>query len=306
MWTINYFTERLVSRHRGTLPVLISCPHGGSEQPECVYERDGSATPAGCNFEKKSDLNTRDIAIGVAQRMVDLFGEAPYVVIAEYHRKYIDANRSAACAFEADAAQPFYDEYHATLREFVDEIRAENAGLGMLFDIHGTRGIPGDPADVYLGTDNGHSVARLLNADPEALFRRRSLRGFLEAAGRTVSPHALGDPETSTLDGGFTIRTYGSGNADGIDAMQLEIINPLRTDPGLRAALIDELAFAFGRLAALMAEVCTGGATRGTHVLLGAANRPGVLALDDPRGGRRPLWIDSRGRVRSSAPPLGN
>ena len=306
MWRVDYTTERLVSRHRGTLPVLISCPHGGSEQPDGVSERDGGATPTGCNFEKKSDLNTRDVALGIAQRLVDLFGEAPYVVIADYHRKYIDANRSPDCAYESAAAQPFYDAYHATLRGFVDEIRAENVGAGLLFDIHGTAGIPGDPATIFLGTDNGRSVARLLAADPQALFRRRSLRGFLEAAGHIVGPHAPGEPEPATLDGGFTIRTYGSAHADGIDAMQLEITNPLRTDPALRAALVEELGFAFGRLAALYAEVRTGGATRGTQVLLGAARRPGVLALDDPGGVRRPLWIDGRGRLRLSPPPAGN
>jgi len=243
------------------------------------------------------------VTLGIAQRLVDLFGEAPYVVIADYHRRYIDANRSPRCAYEADAAQPFYDEYQATLRSFVDEIRADNAGLGLLFDIHGTAGIRGDPADVYLGTDNGAGVARLLAADPHALFRRRSLRGFLEAAGHVVSPHAPGEAEPATLDGGFTVQTYGSANADGIDAMQIEIVNPLRTDPTLRAALVDELAFAFGRLVALYAEVRTMGAVRGTQLLLGAAKRPGVLTLDDPGGVRRPLWIDTRGRLRSSPPP---
>ena len=198
MWKVDYTTERQVSRHRGTLPVLISCPHGGSEQPEGVNERDGSATPAGCNFQKKSDLNTREVALGIAQRLVDLFGEAPYVVIADCHRKYIDANRSPACAYESAAARPFYDAYHATLRGFVDEIRAENAGAGLLFDIHGTAGIAGDPATIFLGTDNSRSVARLLASDPQALFRRRSLRGFLEAAGHVVAPRAPGEPEPAS------------------------------------------------------------------------------------------------------------
>lgn len=310
MWQITPTTERLVSRHRGTLPVLISCPHGGSAQPDGVPERDGYKTPSGCNFEKKGDTDTNKVALGVAQRLVDLFGEAPYVVIADYHRKYIDANRSRACAFETAAAAPFYDEYHATLRAFVDEIRSENggdnSGVGLLFDIHGTSGIASDPADVYLGTDNGASVARLLAADPRALFRRRSLRGFLEAAGRVVSPHALGEPEVPELDGGFTVRNYGSGQADGIDAIQLEIINPLRTDPEQRARFVDELAFAFGRWVELVAEVRTRTATRGAHVLLASGAGPGQLGFDDPRGTRRPLWVDTRGRIRTSPPPSLN
>ena len=50
----------------------------------------------------------------------------------------------------------------------IDEIREENGGLGLLFDIHGTGGIEGTPADLYLGTVNGCTVARLLRADPQA------------------------------------------------------------------------------------------------------------------------------------------
>ena len=82
MWTIEYEETNLVSRHRGTLPVILSCPHDGEDEPSGVPVREGS--PPGCPPVKISrDLHTRAIAEGVAQRLLDLFGEAPYVVIAE-------------------------------------------------------------------------------------------------------------------------------------------------------------------------------------------------------------------------------
>jgi hypothetical protein len=84
-----------------------------------------------------------------------------------------DANRRAECAFEDPDARSFYDEYHNTIRNFVDEIRADNGGLGLLFDIHGTAQIAHDPADVYLGTLNGEAISSLLSRDPLA-----GLRGF--------------------------------------------------------------------------------------------------------------------------------
>jgi hypothetical protein len=60
-----------------------------------------TATPPDCPpFELDRDLRTREITTGIAQRLLDLTGEAPSVVIAEYDREYIDANRLAACAFE--------------------------------------------------------------------------------------------------------------------------------------------------------------------------------------------------------------
>ncbi len=255
MWQIDYQVSNLVARHRGTLPVLIACPHNGDVEPAGVPERSGQATPEGCNFEKNRDRHTREITVKLAQRVLEIFGEAPYVVIAEFHRKCIDANRSEQCAFEVDAARPFYREYHDTVRAFVDEIRTDNGGLGLLFDIHGTAGIAGDPEDtIYLGTANGETVARLLAADPQALWRPRSLRGFLEAAGHVVSPPEPGIPETPALSGGFTVRTYGSSHADGLDAMQLEIGAPLRVDPDRREALIEVLAFAIGNLVSRYAD----------------------------------------------------
>jgi N-formylglutamate amidohydrolase len=255
MWTIPYRTNNLVSRHQGTLPVILSCPHGGKEASVEVPEREGSP---GCPpLITDSDLHTRAITEGVAQRLLDLFGEAPYVVVAEFHRKYIDANRADRpqnCAYEVPAAQQNYDEYHNTLRGFVNEIRAEDGGLGFLFDIHGTRVIPDDRADVYLGTDNGATVTRLLKVDAHALFRRRSLRGFLKAAGHTVSPKEPGIEETAEVDGGHTVRTYGSSHEDGIDAIQLEIASTLRDDRDKRAALIETLAYAIGNLVSRYAD----------------------------------------------------
>src|SRR5918994_3329529 len=99
MRQIEYSTTRLVSRHRGTLPVLLTCPHDGDEAPVGVPKRTGS--PPGCPpFEPDRDLRTRAVTTGIAQRLLELTGEAPSVVIADYDREYIDANRSEACAFE--------------------------------------------------------------------------------------------------------------------------------------------------------------------------------------------------------------
>ena len=165
MWIIQYESNLMVSRHAGTLPVLLTSPHGApaTAKPPGVSERKSS--PPGCPPDKiVGDSSTRQITTEVAQLLLETFGEAPYVVIADYHRKFIDANRSEQCAFnptEAAAARPFHAEYHQTIRKFIDEIQAENGCRGFLFDIHGTKTIEKDPADVYIGTDNGNSVRRL-------------------------------------------------------------------------------------------------------------------------------------------------
>jgi N-formylglutamate amidohydrolase len=332
MWKISYSTERLVSRHRGALPVVLACPHDGGKAPPLVPVRNGRGLPARCHFTKTRDLQTRAITIGVAQRLLELCGESPYVVIADFERKHIDANRSPDCAYEVAAAKPFYDEYHQTLRGFVDEVRGESGGLGLLFDIHGTAGIASDPADIYLGTAAGASIARLLKIDAHALSRRRSLGGLLEAAGYTV---ALNVP---ALGGGYTIVTYGTSHADGIDAIQIEIAAPLRKNARKRAALIEHLAHAICNLVDRYANGATlaamqslglldagavqhtigrfqrSAATKDSRLRLGGAQghrgrlelrhdptsprRAGVLVLYDESGKDYFLWVDNQGLLR--------
>lgn len=249
MWTITYSRARFVSRHQGTLPAILTCPHDGTEDPG-VPERTGSV--AGCPaISMPRDLRTREISEGVAQLLLDLCGEAPYVVIADFHRKYIDANREPKCAFEDARAKEFYDEYHIAIRSFVSEIRAENGGLGLLFDIHGTDNVPDT---IFLGTGgNDNTVARLSTVDPRAMSRRRSLPTSLAEAGYKISLQKEGDP----LAGGFTARHYGSAHPDGVDAIQIEIGSRLRTDGLEREVLTEVLAHAANTLAARYADTHT-------------------------------------------------
>lgn len=262
MRDITYTVRRLVARHQGTMPAIITCPHGGDEQPPGVgSERTGAGLPPDCKFKTITDRFTRTITRGLAQIMFDIFAEAPYVVFANFDRKYIDANRSAACAFEDLDAQPFYDEYHNTIREFVDEIRVSNGGLGLLFDIHGTDGVPGDPAKVYLGTLNGDAVSSLLSRDPRAMARKRSLPGLLKE-GYDVSSEI---PET--FPGDFTLETYGSLNSNGLDAIQIEIESELRTVETTREVFIEDLAHAISSLVSRYADTHTMSAYRSANFL---------------------------------------
>jgi N-formylglutamate amidohydrolase len=265
MRNIAYTENLLVSRYQGTLPVILTCPHGGDKQPPGVPNpRTGVGLPPSCRFEPNTDRFTRTITRGVAQVLFDVFGEAPYVVLANFDRAFIDANRreSDRCAFEDLDAQPFYDEYHNTIRNFVDEIRADNGGLGLLFDIHGTVEIDHDPAEVYLGTLNGEAISGLKSRDSLAMSRRRSMPGLLREAGYAVSAKI---PET--LRGDFTLETYGSSNADGIDAIQIEIESKLRTDPSKRNVFIEDLAYAISSLIARYADTLTLAAFRNANFL---------------------------------------
>src|SRR5215213_4507627 len=154
MPALTYESALLVDRLRGTLPMLLACGHDGTEQPAEVPPRSGEELPARCAFNPSRDRHVASLARAMAEQLRTRVGETPYVAIATFRRRYIDANRSADCAFETSAAQTFYDEYDAVLRGFVDEIRAGNDGIGLLLDLHGSMRREDAPADVYVGTEN--------------------------------------------------------------------------------------------------------------------------------------------------------
>jgi hypothetical protein len=85
---VTYGEDRLVKRHRGTMPVILTCPHDGTQSPPGVQERTKEATPDGCQFTILRDLHTAFITQSVAQKILDLTGLSPYVVIASFHRKF--------------------------------------------------------------------------------------------------------------------------------------------------------------------------------------------------------------------------
>src|SRR5678815_5487134 len=103
---ISYVQTDLVSRHVGTMPLVLTCPHGGSQQPPGVSPRKPKRTGP-CPVITKGDEWTIPIAQAVAEQFEKLTAKTPFVVIADFHRRYIDANRSEDCAFSQNAAEPY-------------------------------------------------------------------------------------------------------------------------------------------------------------------------------------------------------
>ena len=244
-----YESVRLVDCLRGTLPVVLACGHDGAKPPEGVLARRKEQFPAACAFNASRDLRVTELTRAVAEQLREKVGEAPYAVIAGFHRKYIDANRSEACACEPGPARAFYQEYHSALRGCVEEIRAESGGIGLLLDLHGVQRREEAPADIYVGTENGRTITALRQGtSDDVLYRRRGLVVLLQVAGYAVLPGAAGEPEHPAFTGGYTVETYGSHRAHGIDAIQLEIVAELRTDAAARARLATDLANAIASL----------------------------------------------------------
>jgi N-formylglutamate amidohydrolase len=235
----------LVYARRGELPILLTAPHGGRRAIPGIAPRDIARERDSVGARKwggviggGGDPNTDLLAERIAARIEALTGKAPYVVVAKFQRKYVDANRPPELAFDRPQARPYYEQYHRFVRRYVDEIRRDYPA-GLLIDVHGQARMRDA---VMRGTRNGWSVDRLLRrAGEDAITGRLGLFGQLEANGFKVFPGndvpPRGHSEDAGFNGGYTVSIYGSEKPNGIDAVQLEFGTDYR-----RTSVLDRTA----------------------------------------------------------------
>lgn len=218
----------------GELPIIITAPHGGLQEVPGCTER----SRVGSRFVNRPDAHTSRLARDIADEMQRLTGKAPYLVIANFHRKYIDANRAAEEAYAVTGCAAAYGAYHAAIRRHIDEIRARFP-RAILFDIHGQTAYR---EAILRGTRHGVTVQALLaRAGASAVTGPDSVFGRFEAMGYAIVPANDTVPtdrvEAPNYIGGHTVNLYGSHRHDGIDAMQLEYGRDLR-----EGAMLDKTA----------------------------------------------------------------
>lgn len=220
----------LVSVRAGTLPIVLTAPHGGRSAIPGVEPRTGSKTSKG--FSVAFDTDSDELAEALADEIEHRTGERPTLIVARFSRKYVDANRPAADAYESPLGKPVYDAYHAAVEKARQDI-LKRFGTGLLLDIHG-QGRRSDA--IFRGTADGKTVRHLTKAyGMAALTGKDGLLGGLEAKGYRFVP-SCAEPESKedpSFDGGWTVRHYAS---DDFDAVQLETGISLRRDKRAQTA----------------------------------------------------------------------
>lgn len=219
----------------GTLPLIISAPHGCSLRPAEIPDRTSGTTTM--------DLNTEELARAVAAAFEQATGERPHLVISRLHRIKLDPNRELGEAAGSNAyAQHAWREWMTFLEAAHSEVEADAGGLYL--DLHG----------------HGHEIARLelgylLTAsqlaqsdaaiDAGALGAQSSVRSLVQRSGHSFSTLLRGDDALGTLfenagypavpsrqqpnpgtapyfSGGYNTDRFGSRSRGTVDAVQIE------------------------------------------------------------------------------------
>ncbi len=211
---------------KGDMPIILTAPHGGLLLIPGIGERSKGT--------KLCDMYTLDLIHAISEAITDKTGKKPYIVVALFHRKYIDANRSATQAYEDDNAKPMYDYYHNQITGYIKEIKARFPRQNpLLIDIHGQST---HNEIIFVGTQNKKTVKKLLDTEGQQAFTgTESVLGQLSAQGYRIFPPVKErtQQEYSSYNGGFTVYTYGSNQPDGVDAIQLEFGRDFRTPENL-------------------------------------------------------------------------
>ncbi|MCI0703776.1 MAG: N-formylglutamate amidohydrolase [Planctomycetia bacterium] len=217
--------EDFVTVQKGTLPIILSAPHGGRKKVPDVPERVGKGLK---NFQTVLDTNTAEMTEKLVAELEKALDGKPWVVIARFERKYADVNRSAEQGYESDKAKPYYDAYHSALESACKAVRKQHR-RGILLDIHGNGVHPGA---ICRGTLNGKTVTLLKERDGWAAINgKNSVLGRMEKLGYKIMPPGNAQntaKEERQFTGGFIVSNYGSHTAYAIDAIQLEFGSILR------------------------------------------------------------------------------
>ena len=218
---------RLLAIWAGALPIVLSAPHGGREPIMGIPIRTGQGV---LQFTNERDSNTAELAEQIAVTLSSQMGARPFLVVARFERKYVDANRAPAEAYENRNAAPYYDAYHRALRDACNRVRSI-WGRGLLLDLHG-QGV--EKHTIFRGTAKGLTVADLERRfGSEAIVGSTSVLGQLAIRGYKIAPSSAPGTEVR-FTGGFIVRNYGSHQPNGIDAIQLELGATLRERRNLR------------------------------------------------------------------------
>ena len=130
--TIQYGTKSYVEYRVGTLPIVISVPHGGYRIPTLIPDRT-CYDPV-----TVTDANTIDTAEKISAALFAATGCYPHIIICNLDRSKLDCNRTLAEGACGDLqAEKAWNEYHNFVTTAQNTANLQYNNKTLLVDLHG-------------------------------------------------------------------------------------------------------------------------------------------------------------------------
>lgn len=193
-----------VSVEMGTLPVVLSVPHGGTAiipgAPELPW---GSGVV---------EVGTLELARAIQAELQAQTGQRARLVALTASRKQVDPDRPARDAFHHPLAGAVYARYHEALAAAVQTARSQCPGGALLVDLHGQSAEVGA---ILRQTQNGRS------ADLDLLKGQGGFLTSLSEAGLALLPAQPREAESVEPESGYLLERFGLQAPGGINAVHL-------------------------------------------------------------------------------------
>jgi N-formylglutamate amidohydrolase len=207
----------------GTLPIVVSAPHGGRTPIPGIETRKGDGID---KFAIVRDERTDQLAEHFCDEIEKRLHGRPHLILARFERKQLDVNRVPSSSYENDEAKDYYDAYYQAINDAVTTVNRKYK-QGLFLDIHG-QGMSKD--SIYRGTLNLKSVTLLKERfGMPAIIGPKSIFGQLNKKGYDVLPANQLNLREDRYTGGNLLSTFGSHYVTGLDAFQLEFGTNFRT-----------------------------------------------------------------------------
>ena len=230
--------ETYIEVRSGTLPIVLTVPHGGTLKPDSVLARRYGVTGI--------DANTVPLAEMIIEELQTRFGGQPHAIISHLSRTKLDPNRELEEAAQGDPiAIAAWHRFHDSTQKACDTVM-KKSGMGLLLDIHGHRHLDQRVELGYLikGDVLKHTDAEL-NADAaliastcirdldkrspqtfaELVRGPQSLGGLLEFRGfRCLPSPSKANPTfmAGYFSGVYDVAAHGSRSSGTLSAIQVE------------------------------------------------------------------------------------
>lgn len=255
--------EKYIETRSGTLPLILTVPHGGSLKPDNMLARRYGVTG--------TDSNTIPLAEMLIEELQARYGGRPHVIISRLHRSKLDPNREIKEAAQGDpTSEAAWHRFHDSARKACDAVMKKH-GLGLLLDIHGHRHLDQRVELGYLikgeqlkATDAGlNADAALIAATgirdldkrspqsfAELVRGPQSLGGLLEFRGfRCLPSPTKAQPGVMAgyFSGAYDVSAHGSCDGGTVSAIQVECPwNNVRDTPDNQRRFARALAESLG------------------------------------------------------------
>lgn len=218
----------------GSLPIVISAPHGGSHTPSYISNRTNGV------FDR--DDYSKELTQEIIEEFFIQTKCYPHTIIMDLCRTKVDANRQEEDAVSCENSTTSYNSFHKFIQQSIEKIEKKYQN-GLYIDIHGQSH---SHKAIEFGYLLRNDILRLDNNTLSSYKNNSSIKTISDFSNYSFCEQVKGEYSLGTLmskkgfesipskdipfaskddeyfEGAYNTKTYASTNGSGVSSIQIE------------------------------------------------------------------------------------